>query len=147
MDDDTPPVIETKKEVPPAVTEEIKEEVKVVSESVVAPTDLFGSELPPAKEKPKQPEKKEEKIPVNKILKPAIDDIKKAIGINDKFQFTNELFKGNNDVYSMAIEKLNSSGTKESAMEYAMQLKEEYNWDLENETVKRLMELVERRYS
>ncbi|MBL7882893.1 MAG: hypothetical protein JNL69_02410 [Bacteroidia bacterium] len=85
--------------------------------------------------------------PTVNIQKPSIADIKSAIGINDRFQFSNELFQGNMQEYEIGIQQLNSSENIDSAMVYFNSLKKLYNWDMKNETVIRLLELVERRYS
>jgi hypothetical protein len=142
------PVVE-KVVVEPPKTELKPEPVKPV-ENTEKPIDLFGSELPPVAEKPKvekKIEKKEEKPVVNKLQKPSIDDINKAIGFNDKFLFANELFGGNMQEYSIAIQQLNNAGSLESAMDYLSNLQQLYEWDVEKETVKRLFDLVDRRYS
>lgn len=142
------------------VTSEKVESVKV-AETVDKSIDLFGGAIPPAVEKPKQEkkvEKKEEKKedlsadkagkPIaNKIQKLAIADIAKSIGINDKFQFANELFAGSMQEYSIAIQQLNAAESLEAAMDYFSNLQMLYEWDMENETVKRLLDLVDRRYS
>jgi hypothetical protein len=143
--------------VPPTqVTENPKAEIKPEKketpkvETPKSSVDLFGSELPPVIEKlkaEKKVEKKEEKPSVIKIQRPSITDIKSAIGINDKFQFANELFGGNMQEYEIAVQQLNTAETLESASEYFMSIQQLYNWDSENETVKRLFDLVERRYS
>ena len=136
-----------------AATTEKAEPVKVV-ETVDKPIDLFGGAIPPVLEKPKQEkkaekkeEKREEKPVASKIQKPAITDITKAIGINDKFQFANELFTGSMQEYSIAVQQLNSAESLEAAMDYFSNLQMLYEWDVENETVKRLLDLVDRRYS
>jgi hypothetical protein len=141
------PVVETPKV-------EIKQETvnPVISDK---PIDLFGSEIPPVTEKPKQEkkaekkeDKKEEKPAIsNKIQKPSIQDLTKAIGLNDKFLFANELFEGNMQEYSIAIQQLNGAGSLESAMDYFSNLQQLYEWDMEKETVKQLVDLVDRRYS
>ncbi|MBL0330984.1 MAG: hypothetical protein IPP64_16615 [Bacteroidetes bacterium] len=119
------------------------------------PIDLFGSEIPPVTEKPKQ-EKKIEKpiekpiekiVPSNKIQKPSIQDLTKAIGLNDKFLFANELFEGSMQEYNIAIQQLNGAGSLESAMDYFSTLQQLYEWDMEKETIKQLLDLVDRRYS
>jgi hypothetical protein len=149
------PVAETKPELPkkeepkPELREEVKQEMK---QEPIKPVDLFGTEVAPVADKPKQekkPEKKEEKKEekVISIQKPAISDIRSAIGINDKFQFANELFGGNMQEYEIAIQQLNTAETIDSATEYFMSIQQLYNWNNENETVKRLFDLVERRYS
>ena len=127
------------------------------AEIVDKPIDLFGGEIPPAAEKPKQEkktEKKEEKReekkeerPITNIQKPAIADITKTIGINDKFQFANELFEGRIQECSIALQQLNSAESLEAAMDYFSNLQMLYEWDVENETVKRLASLIDRRYS
>jgi len=133
--------------------EEVKEPKKEERKTETKPVDLFGSELPPATEKPKPEKKPLEKkdnpaqIAVGSIQKPAITDIRSAIGINDRFQFANELFGGEMQEYEIAIQQLNTAETMESASEYFMSLQQLYNWNSEHETVKRLFDLVERRYS
>ena len=116
----------------------------------IKPVDLFGSELPIQTEKKKVEkaiEKPIEKTPTSKIHKPTLTDIRAAIGINDKFQFANELFGGEMTEYEIAIQQLNTAETIESASEYFMSLQQLYNWSNDNDTVKRLFDLVERRYS
>jgi hypothetical protein len=145
-----PPVIVS----PPVIVEspkveEKKEPVKI-PELIEKPVDLFGGDLPPVVEKPKpekKVEKKEEKPIVTNIQKPAIADITKAIGINDKFLFANELFATNMQEFNIAMQQLNTAESLEHAMDYFTNLQQLYNWDVESETVKRLLDLVDRRYS
>lgn len=125
------------------------ESVKPV-ETIIPPVDLFGSELPAKTEKTKAEkkiEKKVEPISINKLQKPIITDLRDAIGINDKFQFANNLFDGNMQEYEIAIQQLNTAETIESAMDYYFSLQQLYNWDVKNEVAKRLADIVERRYS
>ncbi len=135
------------------ITEIRASEIKI-PDSITPVVDLFGAAIPPTIEKPKQEkkldvkvEKKEEKPSLSQIHKPAISDILKAIGINDKFQFSNELFAGNMQELNIAVQQLNTAESLESAMDYFENLARLYNWDLENQTVKRLSDLVDRRFS
>jgi len=138
----------------PAATTEKKEATK---SEPATPIDLFGAELPPVIEKPKpekkaaptagQTEKKEEKSVINKIQKPPITDLRSAIGINDQFQFANELFEGSMQEYAIAVQQLNTAESLESAIDYFSNLQQLYNWDEKNETAKRLLDLIDRRYS
>ncbi len=133
------------------LTDASKEETKTETVKTTTPAiDLFGAELstPIEKLKPeKKIEKKEEKIPVSKIQKPTITDLKSSIGINDQFQFANVLFEGSMQEYGIALQQLNTAGTLESAMDYFSNLQQLYNWDIKNETTKRLVDLIDRRYS
>ena len=129
-----PEIIEEKAQ--EIVPEKIAEVLPVIETPLVAEKTPVA--VPPVVEKPK---------PVLNIQKPAISDIKAAIGINDRFQFANDLFQGNMQEYEIGIQQLNSSENIDSAMIYFHSLQKLYTWDLENDTVKRLLELVERRYS
>jgi type IV secretory pathway VirB10-like protein len=81
------------------------------------------------------------------VQKKALPDLKSAMGINDKFQFTNELFKGNMQEFNIAIEQLNAADTLASALNYLKSMQPLYGWDEENETFKRLLNIVNRRYA
>ena len=131
------------------IVPEIKEEKpqEIVQEKITEVVPVIDT--PPVEEKPPVvvPSLVEKPKPVLNIQKPAISDIKAAIGINDRFQFANDLFEGNMQEYEIGIQQLNSSENIDSAMIYFHSLQKLYTWDLENDTVKRLLELVERRYS
>lgn len=135
------------------VEHETRSEQKEVVKEELKPVDLFGTVVATATEKPKSEKKIEktseikEAAPLAKIHKPTIDDLKAAIGINDKFLFANELFGGVMAEYEIAIQQLNTAGSLESAMDYFISLQPLYNWDMENEIVKRMLDLVDRRYS
>jgi len=76
-----------------------------------------------------------------------IRDLKAAIGINEKFLLINQLFDGNLQDYTNAIEKLNSSPDLESAKKYIVtELVPKFNWDDDNHHVKNFLDLVERRF-
>lgn len=110
--------------VPEPIVMEQKEEVVIVKE-----------EIKPPPETPKP------------IAKPVSKDIKTLIGINDKFQFTNELFQKNAQEYSNTIEQLNNSESWESVLENLKSYQSKYNWDVENSVVKRFFDLVKRKFS
>lgn len=76
-----------------------------------------------------------------------IKDLKAAIGINEKFLFINQLFDGNLQDYSTAVEKLNSSNDLNSAKQFiAAELASRFNWTNDDEHVNHFMDLVERRF-
>jgi hypothetical protein len=129
---------------------DLKKEIEKPAEIIDKPIDLFGSELPPPTEKTKiekKTEKREEKAVEKNVQSPAIADITKAIALNDKFLFANELFGGNMQEYNIAIQQLNSAESLESAMDYFSNLQQLYEWDTEKDAVKRLLNMVDRRYS
>lgn len=84
---------------------------------------------------------------IDKIGKSSIQDLKEAIGVNQKFLFMNELFAGENNDYNEAIEKLNSFQTKDEAVEFINStLSAQFSWDMEGESATSFIDLVERRY-
>jgi len=75
-----------------------------------------------------------------------IADLKIAITLNQRFQFSRELFKGNNQDYEVAIDLLNTS-SKEDALQYVKSLESKYEWSNESTVVRDFRSLVERRHS
>lgn len=92
---------------------------------------------------------KEEKTEVATILNGSpIKDLKKAIGINDRYVFINELFRGDEVMYERSIKTINAFSIFAEA-EYWIQreLKVKLGWEETNETVENFNQLVKRRFS
>lgn len=127
-------------------------------------TDPVHHSSPPKKEKAPLPEfntlfakaseslnekLKEEKVEVAVALQTApIRDLKKAIGINDRFLFVNELFRGDENMYERSIKTINAFSIYPEA-EYWIQreLKVKLSWPDNSETVKLFDQLVRRRFA
>lgn len=77
-----------------------------------------------------------------------IRDLKKAIGVNDRFLYINELFRGDESMYERSIKTINSFSILPEA-EYWIQreLKVKLGWSDGNETVKEFTQLVKRRFT
>jgi hypothetical protein len=71
-----------------------------------------------------------------------IGDLTRAIGINDKFLFTKELFNGNAELYARSIKQLNEYTDINDALIY---IQENFNWDDKNEAANQLIDLVRRK--
>lgn len=133
-----PPSIKQQEKVKEVVSKPIVSEQKSVPEKVEeVVTPVQKIEQKPVVETKPEPVKSLKNLP----------DLKLTMGINDKFQFTNELFKGNMQEFNIAIEQLNAAESTESAMNYLKSLHQLYGWDEEHETLKRFLHIVERRYS
>jgi hypothetical protein len=92
---------------------------------------------------------KTEKRELATLLKDSpVKDLKKAIGINDRFVFIEELFRGDENMYERSIKTINGFSIFPEA-EYWIQreLKTKIGWDEESETVKHFDQLVRRRFS
>ncbi|MFM9006184.1 MAG: hypothetical protein ACKOSR_11895 [Flavobacteriales bacterium] len=74
-----------------------------------------------------------------------IADLKIAITLNQRFQFSRELFKGNNQEYEVAIDQLNTD-TREAAMSRLQSFENKYEWNNSSTVVRDFRSLVERRH-
>ncbi len=81
-----------------------------------------------------------------KLAMQPIDNLKTSIGINQKFLFMNDLFKGEHMDFHAVIDRIDAMTESEEAMTYLVQLREQYNWDMESESALNFTELVERRF-
>lgn len=76
-----------------------------------------------------------------------IIDLKKEIGINERYLMTENLFSGDSEAFINAITQLNQLNNHNDALDYLKkELSKKYNWNLKSNHVKRLFKLVERRY-
>lgn len=92
---------------------------------------------------------KQSKKELSEALKDTpIKDIKKAIGINDRFLFINDLFKGDEAMYERSIKTINGfSIFPEAEYWIRRELKTKLGWDDQHESVKQFDQLVKRRFS
>jgi hypothetical protein len=82
---------------------------------------------------------------VNTAVK-QIRDLKSAIGINEKFLFINELFKGNMKEYTDTIVMLSDAETLKSAHEILVPLKAKYEWREDSAAYVTLVDFLQRRF-
>lgn len=75
-----------------------------------------------------------------------ISNLKSAIGINDKFQFINELFEGSMKVYNQAIDEIEQASNANEALKAYGDIATKNNWDKENPAYVQLYDYVERRF-
>ena len=77
-----------------------------------------------------------------------IRDLKKAIGVNDRYVFVNQLFRGDEAMYERSIKTINSFRILPEA-EYWMEreLKVKLGWDENRELTRHFYQLVKRRFS
>lgn len=90
-----------------------------------------------------------EKIELGSMLQGSpIRDLKKAIGINDRYLFINELFRGDETMYERSLKTINSFTILPEA-EYWIQreLKVKLGWSEQSESVHHFDQLVRRRFS
>lgn len=79
----------------------------------------------------------------SKMQAKPIQDLVKAIGVNDKFLFIRELFDGHKDQYHEAIQILNEMPSLEEAETY---LQESFDFDWDNPVFKKFHDLIKRKF-
>jgi hypothetical protein len=84
----------------------------------------------------------------HKLTEVGIKDLRKAIGINDRYLFINDLFRGDEAMYERSIKTINSFTILPEA-EYWIrrELKTKLGWTDSNATVVHFDQLVKRRFS
>jgi len=77
-----------------------------------------------------------------------VKDLKKAIGINDRYLYINELFNGNEAMFERTLKTLNGFSILPEA-EYWIQreLRLKMGWKDDNPLVQQFVQLVKRRFS
>lgn len=92
---------------------------------------------------------KQSKIDLGDTLTEApVRDLKKAIGVNDRFLYINELFRGDEAAYERSIKTINGfSIFAEAEYWIERELKVKNGWDPNKEIVAHFFQLVKRRFS
>lgn len=163
------PEIASPKAAEPVAAPKNVEEKKVVKEQVITPKNegwLFDPmvEIPTLAHQKSGPEVNEaigqqgvslndklkaEVVEVKHLLNEApVRDLKKAIGVNDRFVFINELFRGDENMYERSIKTINSFRIYPEA-EYWIEreLKVKLGWEDSRESTQHFYQVVKRRFS
>lgn len=84
----------------------------------------------------------------DKLADGPVKDLRKAIGVNDRFLYINELFRGDEAMYERSIKTINSFSIYPEA-EYWIrrELKTKLGWKDSDATVKQFDQLIKRRFA
>ena len=74
----------------------------------------------------------------------AVEDIRQAISLGDRFLFQRELFAGNGELMQKTLDELNSLGSLSEAMEY---IADTFEWDKESTAVQLFENVLKRRFA
>lgn len=77
-----------------------------------------------------------------KVLSP-VRDLRKALGINDRFFYQRELFNGSADLMNQTLDQLNQMDSLSSAKSF---ISANFSWQSDQEAVHAFMDLLERRF-
>ena len=73
----------------------------------------------------------------------AVEDIRQAISLGDRFLFQRELFGGNGELMQKTLDEINALGSLSEAMEY---IADTFEWDNESTAVKLFENVLKRRF-
>ncbi len=135
-----------------------------VAESVITPThtkEPEEREIPlrptvvpeyvPAPDTDTEPVQMATPPPPQPVIPPAAapqQDIRKLIGINDKYQIISELFHNDKEAYEAAIREINNSGSFADATDWLhTHVSWNYNWNEDNYTVQLFYGLISQHFS
>jgi hypothetical protein len=92
---------------------------------------------------------KQSKIELSDMLTESpVKDLKKAIGVNDRFSFINELFRGDEAMYERSIKTINNFSIYPEAQYWIeRELKVKIGWKETDPMVKQFDQLIKRRFS
>ncbi len=151
------------------IIEEVEEEVKPIEETFETETEnnfqVFQLEesQPNAEESPdKTPDSSVGDTPIfslndiiaqqqtsvnvaSKLGVAAIDDLKKAITMNQRFQFARELFNGDTELYEITISDLNNTSSQMIESKLS-ELTKRHGWVVDSIAYIELRELIQRRH-
>lgn len=126
---------------------ELKKEIEKPKnqKSTTTSLDLFAEDVAPSVAD--QLQRQSDKSVGAKIGRQPIEEIRTAIGINDKFLFINELFSGSLESYNKMLDELNEFKSFNGATTYLIELKVVNQWDGNSEAWHKLVGLIERKFN
>lgn len=135
----------------PQVVEKIVEKpVEVIKEVVVEkPVEVKVPETPESPETPEVPEVPEEPVIEEAvdhkaaIYGKAVDDIRQAISLGDRFLYQRELFGQNAELMQKTLTELNELGSFDEAVAY---ISSHFHWDTESSTYQQFLVTLHRRF-
>lgn len=83
---------------------------------------------------------------VNDAHQPAAGELRSCIGINEKFLFINELFKGNIKEYSDMLQALDEAQNETEMNEALLPLRQKYSWNEESLAYITLSEIIKKKF-
>ena len=89
-----------------------------------------------------EPVQEEQASPNAALYGKAVDDIRKAISLGDRFLYQRELFAQNAELMQRTLTELNALSSFEEAMNYIAQ----FNWDQESNSYQQFIVTLHRRF-
>lgn len=117
----------------------VEKPVEVIKEPEL-PAEPQPEQKPEPQPQPEQP--KEVVSPNASIYGKAVDDIRQAISLGDRFLYQRELFNQNAELMQRTLTELNALSSFDEAMEYISR----FHWDAESSTYQQFIVTLHRRF-
>ena len=139
-----PQVVEKIVEKPVEVIKEVVVEKPVVVTAPVVSGEPDTPETPEAPEEPvkEEPAKEEPASPKAAVYGKAVDDIRLAISLGDRFLYQRELFGQNAELMQRTLTELNELGSFDEAISY---INSHFQWDSDSNTYQQFIVTLHRR--
>ena len=131
------PIVELEPQVEPApvVVEPVVEEPVAEKPAVVEPVvEKPVVEKPAPRPMPQQ----------TSLFGTAVEDIRQAISLGDRFLFQRELFAGNGELMQKTLDEINALGSLSEAITY---IQDNFEWDKESTAVQLFENVLKRRFA
>ena len=136
--------IEPLESIEPIESLEILDEVEVVEPvAEQAPAPQPEAKAEPVAE-PTQPLHNATQPFQTSLFGTAVEDIRQAISLGDRFLFQRELFAGNGELMQKTLDEINGLGSLSEAMDYVLN---NFEWDKESTAVQLFENVLKRRFS
>lgn len=141
------PEVETPIEEPMAeVKIEAEEEIEVEEEATNTPAEEAVAE--PQQEQPQPQPTPSHTATIQPqqttLFGAAVEDIRQAISLGDRFLFQRELFAGNGELMQKTLDELNALGSLEEAMDYVA---DNFEWESDSTAVQLFENVLKRRFA
>ena len=141
------PEVEAPIEEPMAdVKTEAEEEIEVEEEATNTPAEEAVAE--PQQEQPQPQPTPSHTATIQSqqttLFGAAVEDIRQAISLGDRFLFQRELFAGNGELMQKTLDELNALGSLEEAMDYVA---DNFEWESDSTAVQLFENVLKRRFA
>ncbi len=136
---------EDAKEEPILEEKEENDEIAEPKEGIIESTTIINEEVIAIDEKEKGEDNSASSIG-DKLSESPIVSLKDAFSLNDRYLFANELFNKDMTLFNEAIKVLDAAENEILAMDKLRELGISLNWDLEDENLISLQNMVQRRF-
>ena len=127
---------------------EAEEEIEIEVEEEAANTPAEEAVAEPQQEQPQPQSTPSHTATIQPqqttLFGAAVEDIRQAISLGDRFLFQRELFAGNGELMQKTLDELNALGSLEEAMDYVA---DNFEWESDSTAVQLFENVLKRRFA